>query len=129
MFGTRSTKFAISKTIYPTLVFLIIVVPLVVHSGEFKTELIFPLTALFAGWLLGWVVSARLLPNPPTEQNYANMKALKAIQEKGLPLNHQSRFVFHPPRWAVIAQNVILRNGLAFAFAIMMWLLYINIHV
>lgn len=126
VFGKRSTRFAISKNIYPAIVFLIIFVPLVVLGGEFKTELIFPLTALYAGWLLGWVVSAKVFPDPPTDQYKKMLLAVKAIQGKGLPLILQPRLAIGTPRWYDIAENVLKRNSLAFTSAVLMWLAWVT---
>ena len=126
VFGTRSTRFTISKTIYPALVFLIIFVPLVVLGGELKTELIFPLTALYAGWLFGWVVSAMVVPAPPSEQDCTSLNAVKAIQGKGLPLNLQQRFAIRAPTWHDKVERMSKRNSLAFASAVLMWLAWVN---
>ena len=126
VFGTRSTRFKISKTIYPALVFLIIFVPLAVLGGEFKTELIFPLTALYAGWLLGWVVSAMVIPAPPSGQDYTSLNAVKAIQGKGLPLNLQPRFAIRAPAWLYNVGHMSKRNVFAFVSAVLMWLAWGN---
>lgn len=122
LFARIMRRSAISKAIYPSIVCLVLFVPTGAFGGELARGSILALTLLYVSWLLGWLLSERLFPAPPTDQQKTNLKAVASIKGGGLPLNSQPRFEFATPRWIESISNAFYRNIFALLFALLLWL-------